>query len=149
MANEVSAEKAELEKKTVAVGAVKVETPEEKTAVKEMPETKTPETKTAETKTVETKTAEAKTSEEKTAEKATKKTVAKKAAVKKELKVRAIVEHDGKQVEEKEMIARVKKAWTKSGRKVGEIKSMDLYIKPQESAIYYVINGVDTGSVAF
>ena len=111
--------------------------------------TKTPETKTAETKTVETKTAEAKTSEEKTAEKATKKTVAKKAAVKKELKVRAIVEHDGKQVEEKEMIARVKKAWTKSGRKVGEIKSMDLYIKPQESAIYYVINGVDTGSVAF
>lgn len=47
------------------------------------------------------------------------------------------------------MIASVKKAWTKSGRKVGEIKTIDLYIKPEEGAVYYVINGIDTGAVAF
>lgn len=78
-----------------------------------------------------------------------KKTPAKKPAAKKEMKVRSYVEYMGKQVEEKDMIAAVKKAWTRSGRKVGDIKEMDLYIKPEESAIYYVINGTNTGSVAF
>lgn len=78
-----------------------------------------------------------------------KKTTAKKTAAKKEMKVRAIVEYAGRQVEEKDMIASVKKAWTRSGRKVGEIKSMELYIKPEDTAVYYVINGTDTGAVAF
>ena len=49
----------------------------------------------------------------------------------------------------KDIIASVKKAWTKSGGKVGDIKSVDLYIKPEESAVYYVINKTETGSVAF
>lgn len=80
---------------------------------------------------------------------AAKKTAAKKTSAKKDIKVKAIVEYYGKQVEEKEIIASVKKAWSKSGRKVGEIKSIDLYIKPEEGAVYYVINGVDTGAVAF
>ena len=80
---------------------------------------------------------------------AAKKTASKKTSAKKDIKVKAIVEYYGKQVEEKEIIASVKKAWTKSGRKVGEIKSIDLYIKPEEGAVYYVINGVDTGAVAF
>lgn len=51
-------------------------------------------------------------------------------------------------MEEKEIIARVK-AWTSSGNKIGDIKTMDLYIKPEESAVYYVINGTSTGAVAF
>ena len=80
---------------------------------------------------------------------AVKKPTAKKTVAKKEMKVEAVVEYYGKQVEEKDMIASVKKAWTKSGKKVGDIKSMKLYIKPEESAVYYVINGTDTGSVAF
>lgn len=78
-----------------------------------------------------------------------KKQTVKKPAAKKEIKIKAVVEYYGKQVEEKDMIARVKKAWTKSGRKVGDIKSMELYIKPEEAAVYYVINGTDTGAVAF
>lgn len=78
-----------------------------------------------------------------------KKPAVKKPAAKKEIKVRAVVEYYGKQVEEKDMIANVKKAWTKSGRKVGDIRSMELYIKPEEAAVYYVINGTDTGAVAF
>ena len=48
------------------------------------------------------------------------------------------------------MIASVKKAWTKAaGKKVADIKSIDLYIKPEEGAVYYVVNGTDTGSVAY
>ena len=78
-----------------------------------------------------------------------KKTTARKTTAKKEIKVSAFVEYFGKQVEEKEMIARVKKAWTSSGKKIGDIKTMELYIKPEESAVYYVINGTETGAVAF
>ena len=72
-----------------------------------------------------------------------------KAAPKKEMKTNLIVEHQGKQVEDKDMIAAVKKAWTKSGRKIGDIKTMTLYVKPEEAAVYYVINTTETGSVAF
>ena len=78
-----------------------------------------------------------------------KKAPAKKTTAKKDIKVKAVVEYYGKQVEEKDMIAAVKKAWTKSGRKVADIKTIDLYIKPEEGAVYYVINGIDTGAVAF
>lgn len=49
------------------------------------------------------------------------------------MKVNAYVEYYGKQVHENTMIADVKKAWKKSGHKIGEIKTMDLYIKPEES----------------
>ena len=72
-----------------------------------------------------------------------------KKAAKKDIKVKAFVEYYGKQVEEKDIIARVKKAWTKSGKKVGDIKEMDLYIKPEENAVYYVINGTETVAVEF
>ena len=83
----------------------------------------------------------------KTVTKTATKTVKK--AAKKDIKVKAFVEYYGKQVEEKDIIARVKKAWTKSGKKVGDIKEMDLYIKPEENAVYYVINGTETGAVEF
>lgn len=87
----------------------------------------------------------------KTVAKAVTKTATKtvKKAAKKDMKVKAFVEYYGKQVEEKDIIARVKKAWTKSGKKVGDIKEMDLYIKPEENAVYYVINGTETGAVEF
>ena len=73
------------------------------------------------------------------AKEAVKKTAAKRPS-KKDMKVRTFVEYYGKQVEEKEMIARVKKAWTKKGKRVGEIKTLELYVKPEEGAVYYVIN---------
>ena len=87
----------------------------------------------------------------KTVAKAVTKTATKtvKKAAKKDFKVKAFVEYYGKQVEEKDIIARVKKAWTKSGKKVGDIKEMDLYIKPEENAVYYVINGPETGAGEF
>lgn len=105
------------------------------------------EPKKAETKKTETKKAEPKKTEIKKTEE--KKTAPKKSAVKKEIKINAIVEHQGRQVEEKTMVAAVKKEWTRSGKKVGDIKTIDLYIKPEENAVYYVINGIDTGNVAF
>lgn len=78
----------------------------------------------------------------------TKKTV-KRAAAKKDIKQKVIVEYQGKQVDTKDMVAAVKKAWTKGKNKVSDIKSMDLYVKPEDNAVYYVINGTDAGHVEF
>ena len=57
------------------------------------------------------------------------------------------VQYNGKQVEEKDIVASVKKAWTDAGNKVGEIKTMEVYVKPEEDAVYYVINETETGKV--
>lgn len=92
------------------------------------------------------KVAEAKVSVKK---KAAKPAVVKKSSVKKEISVKTVVEYYGKQVDEKDIIADVKKAWTKSGKKVGDIKNIELYIKPEEAAVYYVINKTETGAIAF
>ena len=44
-------------------------------------------------------------------------------------------------VDEKAIVAAVKKLWTsEKGKKVGDIATMDLYVKPEEAAAYYVIN---------
>lgn len=73
----------------------------------------------------------------------------KKAATKREMKTSIVVEYQGRQVEEKEMVAAVKKAWTSAGHKIGDIKKMTLYVKPEENAVYYVINDKETGGVQF
>lgn len=127
--------KAEPVKTSAAVSKVEVKAEEEAKA-----ETK------AEVEEVKADAKEAKAEEKKPE---VKKPSVKKATAKKEIKVKAFVEYYGKQVEEKEMIARVKKAWTKTGKKVGDIKTIELYIKPEEAAVYYVINGTETGAVAF
>ena len=59
------------------------------------------------------------------------------------------VEYQGKQVEDKAILAAVKKAWTEAGNKVGDMKTVELYIKPEEAAVYYVINETESGKVAF
>lgn len=100
------------------------------------------EVKAAEVK-AETKT-EAPKAEEKKAEepkKETKKAPAKRATAK-DIKTSVVVQFAGKEVTEKELIAAVKKAYTKKGNKVGDIKTIEIYVKPEESAAYYVVNGV-------
>ena len=59
------------------------------------------------------------------------------------------VEFAGNQIESKEVIARAKKAWVDAGnknRKVKDLKTMDLYLKPEENAVYYVFNEEESGS---
>ena len=65
------------------------------------------------------------------------------------MKTNIFVEYYGKQLEDKAIVATVKKVWTDAGHKVGDIKTMDLYIKPEEAAVYYVINKTESGKVEF
>ena len=77
------------------------------------------EVKAAEVK-AETKTEAPKAEEPK---KETKKAPAKRAAAK-DIKTSVVVQFAGKEVTEKELIAAVKKAYTKKGNKVGDIKTV-------------------------
>ena len=54
------------------------------------------------------------------------------------------VQYQGKQLSQEEAVEAVKAAWA------GEaIQRVELYVKPEDGAIYYVINGSETGKVTF
>ena len=104
----------------------------------------TAEVKAAETTETKEVKAEAKAEAPKAEE--PKKETAKKAPAKrttaKDIKTSVVVQFAGKEVTEKDLIAAVKKAYTKKGNKVGDIKTIEIYVKPEESTAYYVVNGV-------
>ncbi len=65
----------------------------------------------------------------------------KKAPAKKvEPKVGITIEFAGKQVATKDILAAVQKAYKKANRGA-VIKKIDIYVKPEENAAYYVVNG--------
>lgn len=138
----------------VKMAEVKPEKAEIKNEVKEAP--KAIETKKDTTKAIETKAAvlvekpAAKTEEKPAAKKETvKKLAAKKTTAKKaEVKTEMFLQFDGKEYTEAEIYRKVKEVWTKVLKnKVGDMKTVQVYLKPEESAAYYVVNGDTTGKV--
>ena len=128
-----------------------VKAAEEKTAPKaaEAVETKAK----AEAKTEPAAKAEpvAEAAGKKTARKtAAKKAPAKKAAEEKsaEAKTTIILEYCGRQVTETTMIAGAKKVWADAGR-TEAIETMELYVKPEDGAVYCVINGEPVGKFCY
>lgn len=85
------------------------------------------------------------------AKKTTTRTTTKKAVAKKEeIKLEVYVEYIGKQVSEKDMVENAKKSWAYDYKKdESEIKSLSLYIKPEDNSVYYVVNGTDDGRIDF
>ena len=91
----------------------------------------------------------AKTTVKTTAAKKTtaKKTTAKKAASKKET---FIVQFRGREVSKETIEHRFQDVWTKDfGRKIGEVKSVAFYVKPEDSAVYFVVNGEEEDRGSF
>lgn len=56
------------------------------------------------------------------------------------------IEYYGKQIDEASLVKVAKSIWTKSGKKAGDLKSLNLYVKPEENMAYYVFNDDETGS---
>lgn len=75
--------------------------------------------------------------------------VVKKAAPKKTtLKKTVYLQYLGKEIDQQDIEEKVKSIWTATmGKKVSEMKSLTLYLKPEENKAYYVINDEITGSV--
>lgn len=65
------------------------------------------------------------------------------------MKSTLFVEHYGRQINDKAMIDAAKAIWTGAGNKVKDIRSLDLYAKPEEHRIYFVINGEFTSDFEF
>ena len=104
--------------------------------------------KTTAKSTVKT-TAAKKTTAKKTTDKETtaKKTTTKKAASKKET---FIVQFRGREVSKETIEHRFQDVWTKDcGRKIGEVKSVAFYVKPEDSAVYFVVNGEEEDRGSF
>lgn len=95
-------------------------------------------------KKVEEVTADTKKAVKTTAAKTATKTAAKKAAVKETV----YLQYMGKEIDKEDIMKKVKEVWTKELKnKVSDIKSVTLYLKPEENKAYFVINGDVTGSV--
>lgn len=115
--------KAAAAKTTVEVKAA--DTAVKAEAVKEVPEVKAAE---PEVKAVEKK-------------EPAKKAAVKKTTVKAELKVETVLQFAGKEVTEQDVLKKVKEVWTKElKKKVGDMKSVNIYLKPEDFAAYYVVN---------
>ncbi len=71
-----------------------------------------------------------------------------KKAVRKPLKEEVYLQYMGKEISKDDLMRQVKEIWTKQlKRKVGEMSTVTLYLKPEENKVYYVINGEESGSL--
>ena len=61
----------------------------------------------------------------------------------------AHLQYLGKEINKDDLVKQVKDIWTKELKnKAGDLKSVTLYLKPEENMAYYVINDDVTGSIA-
>ena len=70
-----------------------------------------------------------------------------KAPAKAEIKTALYVQFAGNEVTEADIIDKVKAAYVAEGHKESAIKEINLYVKPEEYAVYYVINDKAIGKV--
>lgn len=126
---EVASKTAEAAKETVKVAS-------EKAA--EVKETAKEESKKVADKATETKD---------TVKKAVKKTAAKVTEKKNELVSEVYVQFAGQEAKVDAVIERATQAYVADGHRASSIKSLQVYLKPEESAAYYVINSKYAGKV--
>lgn len=127
--------------------AAEIKTPEVKASEVKTPEvtvaTKVEKEPVAEKK--ETVAAKAKTTGTAKTTKSTK-TTAKK-AVKEEMKPEVFIQYQGQEAVVADAIEKAKAEFVADGHRVSSIKSLQIYLKPEEYAAYYVINQKFAGRV--
>ena len=58
------------------------------------------------------------------------------------------VQFAGLEISTADLTAKVTEEWVALGHRASSIKSLDLYVKPEDMAAYYVINGKESGKIA-
>ncbi len=125
-----------------------VKTPEVKAEVKETVQDIAKKAKDVVTKTADTAEKTVKEVAAKTADVAEKtQTAAAKKAAKEVLKPEITVQYQNLEVTTEVVEERVKAQFAAEGHRVGTIKKLNIYVKPEEYAAYYVINDKFTGRV--
>lgn len=146
-AEKTASEKEEALVKAAAKTVEKVAEKTEKAAAKAAARTgKTVAKVAAKTEKAAAKTAEkVAETKEKAAKTVAKRTTTRKTAVKETV----YLQYLGKEIDKEELVNQVKELWTgELGRKASELKTLTLYLKPEENAAYYVINDDVTGKLA-
>ena len=100
--------------------------------------------KTTAAKTTETKTTAAKTT---AAKKTTTRTAAAKTKKAAAVKENISIQFEGKDYTTEQLVKIAKDVWEFDLKKdPADFKEVQLYVKPEEAKVYYVINGTETGS---
>lgn len=68
-------------------------------------------------------------------------------AEKKEAVQNVYVQFMGKEILTADLVAQVTEKWVALGHRASSIKELNLYVKPEDSAAYYVINGKESGKL--
>ena len=134
-----TAKKEEIKKVVEEVAAADAVAEEVKAEVKKAAPKKAAAKKAAAPKKAEAPVEKAAAPAEETKKAAPKKAAAKKAAPAKAADASVFVEFGGKQVAMKSVLDLATKAYKKNHK--DEIKSIEIYVKPNESVAYYVVNG--------
>ena len=53
----------------------------------------------------------------------------------------------GKEILTADLVAQATEKWVTLGHRASSIKELNLYVKPEDSAAYYVINGKESGKL--
>lgn len=64
------------------------------------------------------------------------------------MKTNAYVQYQGKEVLAADLEKRVKEIWRQEGNKIKDLLLIDLYIKLEDNACYYVVNGSFSGRLS-
>lgn len=57
------------------------------------------------------------------------------------MKMNFCVQFMGKEYTEQDIVNQIKTDWKNEGNKIGDMKTLDIYMKVEEAKVYYVING--------
>lgn len=71
----------------------------------------------------------------------------KKPAEKKEAEKNVYIQFSGSEYKMEDIMENIKAVWAAEGHRPSSIKKIDMYIKPEEKAAYYVINGKNSGKI--
>ncbi|MGN0480921.1 MAG: DUF6465 family protein, partial [Lachnospiraceae bacterium] len=65
-----------------------------------------------------------------------------------EKKTNLVIQYFGKEITQDEIVEKVKAAYTAdTGKKASGIKELNIYVKPEENAAYYVVDNKAAGRV--
>lgn len=64
------------------------------------------------------------------------------------MKTTLFVEYGQNQRDDKALVAKVKEIWVNEGNKIKDIDTLNLYVKPEEDSVYYVVNETFSGKIS-
>ena len=62
------------------------------------------------------------------------------------MKTNVYIEFYGEQINQADVVKDAEKIWKDAGNKPANLKKLELYIKPEDDRVYFVMNGDFTGS---